>query len=461
MPLAELCRLWTFARTLSRFDALIPHEAAARLPRRLRLVRALFGARRLDGPVGTRLKDALQSLGPAAIKLGQVLATRPDIVGERTADALSALQDRLPPFSTMDAQRIVAQSLGVSVKSLFAEFGEPVAAASIAQVHRALTTDDPPRRVAVKVLRPGIETQFARDIAAFAWAARLAERISAEARRLRLREVVETLEKTVALELDLRLEGAAAAELAEATRADARFHVPAVDWRRTGDKVLTTEWISGTAIRDREALIAAGHDPKDIAVRLMRRFLTSALCDGYFHADMHPGNLFVEPSGAIAAVDFGIMGRLDKATRRFMAEVLLGFLARDYARVARAHFAYGTVGEGHSVDLFAQTLRAIVEPIFGRPVREISMARLLGQLFDTTRAFGMQTQPQLLLLQKTMVVSEGVARSLDPDFDMWAAARPVAEAWIAEQAGPRARLADFVETLKGLARLVSEWARKG
>jgi ubiquinone biosynthesis protein len=470
MPsLAILGRLWTFARTLGRFDALIPRELAARLPWRFKALRLVFGSLGKTGgktggktvALGERLRDALQSLGPAAIKLGQVLATRPDIVGDKTAEALSTLQDRLPPFSSLDAALIIAQSFGTSVETLFSRFDEPVAAASVAQVHPAFTTDDPPRKVAVKVLRPGIEAEFRRDLEAFAFAARTAERFSAQARRLRLREVVKVLEDTVALELDLRLEAAAAVELAAATKTDAGFHVPAVDWRRTAQRVLTTEWIDGISIRDRAALIAAGHDPKDIAVRLMRRFMTSALCDGYFHADVHPGNLFVEPSGRLAAVDFGIMGRLDLRTRRFMAAVLLGFLSRDFARAAQAHFDYGTVPADRSVELFAQYLRAIVEPVLDRPVREISMGKLLQQLFETTRRFGMQTQPQLLLLQKTMVVAEGVARSLDPDFDMWTAAKPVAEAWIGEQAGPRARLTDFLEALASLAGRIADWAKTG
>jgi ubiquinone biosynthesis protein len=407
---------------------------------------------------GDKLKAALEGLGPAAIKLGQVLATRPDIVGSEIAVALAELQDRLPPFSALKARRAVEAALGVGLEARFASFGEAVAAASIAQVHRAVTKDG--REVAVKVLRPGIEEAFARDLAAFAFAARLAERCSAEARRLRFAAVVETLKASVAIELDLRMEAAAASELAETCKVDAGFRVPAVDWSLTAKRVLTTEWVDGVSIRDVGALRAAGHDPKQIAVRLMRQFLKMALCDGFFHADLHPGNLFVMADGRLVAVDFGIMGRLDLKTRKFMADTLMGFLSRDYARVANAHFAYGTVSKDHSVDLFAQTLRAIVEPIFGHPSREVSIADLLSRLFDTTREFGMQTQPQLLLLQKTMVVAEGVARSLDPDFDMWEAARPVAEGWLAEHTGPLAKLKALAETLKALARLASEWAKR-
>jgi ubiquinone biosynthesis protein len=409
---------------------------------------------------GEKLARALEKLGPAAVKLGQVLATRPDLVGVETAEALSSLQDRLPGFPTAAARRAVEDAFGVPLANLFAEFGEPVAAASIAQVHIAATTDIPPRKVAVKILRPGIEAEFARDLAAFALAAKLAERFSAEARRLRFSAVVETLRASVAIELDLRMEAAAAVELAENAKPRPAIRIPAIDWQRTAARVLTTEWIDGIPIRDRDALVAAGFDPKKIAVALMQAFLGQALVDGFFHADMHPGNLFVDGEGRLAAVDFGIMGRLDLPTRRFMAAVLYGFLTRDYEQVARAHFDYGTVAAGHSVEGFAQALRAIVEPIFGHPARDVSMARVLRQLFETTRAFGMQAQPQLILLQKTMVVVEGVARALDPDFDMWRAARPVAEGWLKEQAGPLAKLKELAEILKALGKLAADWAKK-
>jgi ubiquinone biosynthesis protein len=408
---------------------------------------------------GEKLERALARLGPAAIKLGQVLATRPDIVGGKTAAALSRLQDRLPPFPTPEARRTVEEAFGAKIETLFSEFGEPVAAASIAQVHPAVTAGDG-RKVAVKVLRPGIERDFSRDIDAFALVARLAERFSSEARRLRFTAVVGTLKATTAVELDLRMEAAAASEFAGNVEQDAGFRVPAVDWALTAGRVLTTAWIDGVSVRDPAKLAAAGHDPKQIAVALVREFLTTALRDGFFHADLHPGNLFVTADGAVVAVDFGIMGRLDLPTRRFMADVLMGFLKRDYAQVAKAHVAYGVVAADRSVDLLAQTLRAIVEPIFGHPSKDVSLADLLTRLFDTTRKFGMQTQPQLLLLQKTMVVAEGVARTLDPDFDMWEAARPVAENWLREETGPLAKLKEVAEILRALGRFAAEWAKK-
>jgi ubiquinone biosynthesis protein len=367
---------------------------------------------------------------------------------------LEHLQDRLPPFSDAAARRLIEQEFGKKVETLFSAFGPPIAAASIAQVHKAVTSEG--AQAAVKVLRPGIEAEFARDLKAFALFARLAERWAPEARRLRFVALVKTLAASVALELDLRMEAAAASELYERTRGDSEFRVPHVDWRRTSARVLTGEWIEGTPIRDAAALRARGHDPKKIAVTLVRSFLSQALRDGFFHADMHPGNLFVDSEGRLVAVDFGIMGRLDASMRRFMAVTLAGFLARDYARVAQIHYDVAFVPPQHEVETFAQALRAIGEPIFGKSARDVSMARLLGQLFETTRRFDMQAQPQLVLLQKTMVVVEGVARGLDPDFDIWEAARPVAERWVSDNLGPEARLARAAEGFSALGKLAQD-----
>ncbi|MEI9989398.1 MAG: 2-polyprenylphenol 6-hydroxylase [Rhizomicrobium sp.] len=454
--LADYRRLWHAARVLARNDALFPKEYEALLPPSARLARRLLGSGRAKNdtaPPGVRLARALESLGPAYIKLGQVLATRPDIVGDEVATALEQLQDRLPPFPTAQARAVIADALDRPVDSLFAALSEPVAAASIAQVHDGLTATDPPVRVAVKVLRPNIVADFGRDLSAFALAARLAERWIPASRRLRPRAVVDMLAASVALELDLRMEAAGASELEERTRSDPDFRVPHIDWNRTSDKVMTSEWIDGIGIRDRDALIAAGHDPRRIAMLVIRSFLNQALRDGFFHADMHPGNLFVDAEGRLVAVDFGIMGRLDETMRRFMAETLAGFLARDYRRVAQVHYDVAFVPAHHPVETFAQALRAIGEPIFGRPVKDVSMARLLQQLFDTTRRFEMEAQPQLLLLQKTMVVVEGVARSLDPDFDIWEASRPVVEKWMIERMGPEARLRDAADGLTAMGRV--------
>jgi len=411
-----------------------------------------FRARKPDA--GARLARALERLGPAYIKLGQMLATRPDIVGAGPAAALEHLQDRLPPFPEAQARAAVVESLGRPVDALFTAFGPAVAAASIAQVHHGRTTEG--ADVAIKVLRPRIEARFARDLAALELFARMAESLSAEARRLRLVAVKQTLAASVALELDLRMEAAAASELYERTKADADFRVPHVDWSRTAARVLTTEWIEGTPLRDPAALIAAGHDPKKVALNVVRSFLTQALRDGFFHADMHPGNLFVDAQGRLVAVDFGIMGRLEPPLRRFMAATLAGFLARDYRKVAEVHYELAFVPLQHPIETFAQALRAVGEPIFGKSARDISIAQLLGQLFETTRRFDMPAQPQLVLLQKTMVVVEGVARSLDPDFDIWEAARPVAERWVSDNLGPEARLATAAKGFSALGKLAED-----
>ncbi|MBS0272862.1 MAG: 2-polyprenylphenol 6-hydroxylase [Proteobacteria bacterium] len=455
----DFWRLHHAARVLARHDALVPREYMDGLPVSLRLARKMLGTReRSDAaiPPGVRLVQALESLGPAYIKLGQVLATRPDIIGADVARALETLQDRLPPFATGAAKAEIEASLMKPVSELFSFFGEPVAAASIAQVHIGETAEEAPKKVAVKVLRPGIAQEFSRDISAFAFAARQAERFSTEGRRLRLGAIVDTLALSVALELDLRMEGAAASELGENTRNDRDFRVPAIDWYRTGGRVLTSEWIDGTPIRDPREVEAAGHDPKRIATAVVQSFLTQALRDGFFHADLHPGNLFVDGEGRLVAVDFGIMGRLDPAMRRFLAETLAGFLARDYMRVAEVHYQAGFVPRSYPIETFAQALRAIGEPIFGRTARDVSMAKLLAQLFDTTYRFDMQAQPQLILLQKTMVVVEGVARALDPDFDIWESSRPVVETWMLGQVGPEARLREVGDGVNALGRLARD-----
>lgn len=437
-----------------------PFSSLARLGHAVLLLAGpLLAFRAKKADAGARLARALERLGPAAIKLGQMLATRPDVVGAPVAHALEHLQDRLAPFSMAAARARIVEAFDRPLEQLFSDFGAPVAAASIAQVHPARTV---PRDgetavpVAVKVLRPGIRRQFARDLAALALFARLAETCSAEARRLRARAVVATLEASVALELDLRMEAAAAGELYDHTRGEAGFRVPHIDWSRTAGSVLTSEWIDGISVRDRAGLIAAGHEPAKIALLVMRAFLTQALRDGFFHADMHPGNLFIDGAGRLAAVDFGIMGRLDAGMRRFMAGTLAGFLARDYARVAELHYEFAFVAPRHPIETFAQAMRAIGEPIFGKRAGDVSIARLLAQLFETTRRFDMQAQPQLVLLQKTMVVVEGVCRALDPDFDIWEAARPVAEKWMHRQAGPEAALGRAAESLSALGRLAQD-----
>ncbi len=408
-------------------------------------------------PVETRISAALSALGPSYIKLGQFLATRPDIIPKDLAHDLQHLQDKLPPFSDAEARAAVEDALGGRLEDHFAEFGPPVAAASIAQVHAATTIENGRRRkVAVKILRPRIERRFRRDLDSYFFAARQIERFHAPSRRLKPVAVVESLARTTELEMDLRLEAAAISEMGENLKPDDGFAVPDVDWRRTAKRVLTTSWVEGTPVSERERLKAEGHDLKRLGLVVLRTFLSHAMRDGFFHADMHQGNLFVERSGRVVAVDFGIMGRLGPKERRFLAEILHGLITRDYRRAAEVHYWAGYVPPHHPVEVFAQALRAIGEPIHGRTADEISMADLLGQLFAYTEVFDMQTRPELILLQKSMVIVEGVARQLDPSLNLWTAAEPVAKAWIEDNLGAVGRLREAGEGASTIAKILTD-----
>jgi ubiquinone biosynthesis protein len=450
-------------RTLAAHDALMTPEQIKQLPwfGRLGLKLASFGARRPEKSGENAVVAALSNLGPSYIKLGQFLATRPDLVGPRRAFELKALQDSLPPFPTDTAKRIVHDNLGKEVDQLFAAFGPPVAAASIAQVHKALSPDG--RDLAVKVLRPGVGRRFAADLGSYYFAARLLEKLSAEGRRLRPVAAVAMLEQSMKQELDLRMEAAALSEMAENTREDPGFRVPKVDWERTARDVLTTEWIDGTPIADLASLRAQGFDLLKLGDTVIQSFLRHAIRDGFFHADMHQGNLFVDRAGQLVAVDFGIVGRLGPKESMFLAEILYGFITRDYMRVSRVHFEAGYVPSDQDPAVFAQAIRAIGEPIMDRAASEISMARLLTQLFEVTAQFNMQTQPQLLLLQKTMVVVEGVARTLNPDLNMWVTAEPVVRGWIERKLGPAGRLEEaagsFGRIFSGLPMMLEDAKR--
>ena len=394
---------------------------------------------------------ALTALGPAYIKFGQILSTRPDVVGNELAEQLQVLQDKLPPFPTDVARATVEAELGRPVDELFSEFSDAVAAASIAQVHKARRADNG-EAVAVKVLRPGIEKAFRKDIDAFYFAAFMIELLSPSSRRLRPTDVIAHFEGVVKGELDLRMESSAAAEFAANTKDDEGFRVPAVVWSMTDKRVMTLGWAEGIPIHDIEALKAAGHDLPKLAERVLQLFLSHALRDGFFHADMHQGNLKVAENGDIIALDFGIMGHIDDYTRRVYAEILYGFIKRDFHRVAEVHFEAGYVPADQDVDEFARALRSVGEPIFGMEARQISMARLLSYMFEVTERFGMQTRTELILLQRTMVVVEGVARSLDPHINIWEVARPVVERYIRENIGPLALMRDLVATARVLAR---------
>ena len=392
-----------------------------------------------------RLTRALNRLGPTYVKFGQSLSTRPDIVGPKIAADLSLLQDAMEPFDSALVPKLLVEALGPRAAEL-TQLSPPIAAASIAQVHKATLNGRP---VAVKVLRPGIRRRFFADLQSYRQAGRWAERLVAKTRRLRPTDVVDTLERSARLELDLRLEAAAISEFRENIKGDKGFVIPEVSWDHTAETVLTTNWIDGIPIRDDAALDAAGLDRKALAKEVLQAFLRHAIRDGYFHADMHPGNLFADPAtGDVIAVDFGIMGRISRRERRFLADVLYGFITRNYRKMAERHFELGYVPPHQSIDDFALALRAIGDPLHGRTARDISMAKVLGQLFATTEVFEMETRPELVLLQKAMVLVEGVARALDPELDVWTIAEPVVGDWVRREAGPLGRLEDLSDRLR-------------
>ncbi len=451
--------LWRLIRTGATFErtgamklALEALEAPPMLRAAARVLGWPFQLLGYEGdPSQPPIPRALTALGPAYIKFGQILSTRPDIVGLDLARELTVLQDKLPPFSVAEAEAEIARELGQPLAALFSDFSPPVAAASLAQVHRA-TLRETGRPVAIKVLRPGIERAFLRDVDAFYFAARMIEVFAPFTRRLKPRAVIAHFEGVVQGELDLRMEASAAAEFHANTARDAGFRVPAVIWQASARRVLTLEWVAGENMGDVPALAARGADLVGLSERIIQSFLTHALRDGFFHADMHQGNLKYGPDGAIVALDFGIMGRIDAYTRRVYAEILIGFLRKDYARVAEVHFEAGYVPPDRDIEAFAQALRSVGEPIFGQDATRISMARLLAHLFEVTERFGMETRTELILLQRTMVVVEGVARSLNPAMNMWETARPVVTDYIASSLGPRAVARDLAATLAVLAR---------
>jgi ubiquinone biosynthesis protein len=451
----HLWRLARWGRTLGRHGALIGVERDPLTPPLLRRLARLarVGAR---VPRDPDYAAALQAIGPAAIKLGQALSTRPDLVGQDAAENLLRLQDNLPPAPFAAIRGAVERAFGSPLEKLFQSFDpEPIGAASIAQVHRAVTTEGRP--VAVKVLRPGIEAEFARAIETYEWAAAQLERMGGgEAVRLRPRLVVAHFRQWTARELDLQREAASASELRENMVAEPGFHVPEIDWRRTARRVLTLEWLDGIKLNDREALIAAGHDCKALAAILVRSFLRQAVVDGFFHADLHQGNLFALADGRVAVVDFGIMGRIDRRARMWLAEILYGLITGNYRRVAEIHFEAQYVPPHHSVQEFATALRAAGEPIRGLPVKEISIGRMLESLFSITRDFEMPTQPHLLLLQKTMVMEEGVATRLDPDINMWNTAEPFLREWLRAELGPEAYYADRIVHMTRALKLIPD-----
>ena len=399
-----------------------------------------------------KLCNSIQKMGTSFIKLGQFLSTRPDIIGETLSNKLEKLQDRVPAFSTDEAKEILKNNIGLDNFKLIIEFSEPIAAASIAQVHKAKVNDNGViKDVAIKILRPNIKKIFNEQIEALMLFAYIIESFIKKSKRLRLVEVVFLLKQITNHEMDLRFEAAAANEYAENTKNDVGFKVPNIYWNFTSEEVLTLDWVEGTSIREKEKLIENNINTESIASDVIQHFLRQAVRDGFFHADMHQGNLFVNENSQIVPVDFGIMGRVDKANRRFLAEILYGFIQRDYKKVAEVHLLAGLVPQNTPVEPLSQALRAIGEPIFGQKVKDISGGKLLKQLFDITEKFNMQTQPQLLMLQKTMVVVEGVARKLNPETNIWETSRPVLEKWLKESKDP---ITNMSETIKDTAEAI-------
>jgi len=460
-PVTSGFRMIAAGWVLVRHDALAPRELDPFLPPAARLLagflRLFAGREARQGRPGERVARALQRLGPVAIKLGQVLSTRADIFGVEFAEDLSHLKDRLPPFPADVARREIEKALDRPLEDLFLGFeDEPVAAASLAQAHRAVLADG--RKVAVKVLRPRIERRVTDDIAVMRLGASLVHAFAPIARRLEPRAFVETVARSLTLELDMRLEAGAADELGQIMRLDDYMRAPAVVWPGVGRRVLTLEWADGLPLSDPRALAQPGLDRKSLANNVVRAFLAQALDHGAFHADLHEGNLFCAAPARLTAVDFGIVGRLSRDERRYLAEILWGFIRRDYDQVARAHFDAGYVPPEQSTKLFAQALRSVGEPVIGRPASEVSMGRLLGQLFEITALFDMHLRPELVLLQKTMVTVEGVARRIDPDNDLWSAAAPVVERWMTRELSPASKVRDALEELGRLAKALVRFA---
>ena len=454
--MGDLLRLLMAGFVLAREGvfAIVPiDDAPAPVKFAVRMVRLVERRSAQKKAMATRLSQAMDRLGPSYIKLGQFLATRPDVVGDEVAGELALLQDQVPPVPDEIARREIEAALGRPVDALFAELGECVAAASIAQVYRARLTDVAGERwVAVKVLRPGVTRRFERDLQSYYVAARLLERFVPASRRLRPLAIVDTLADSVRFEMDFRLEAAAISEMAENSAGDVDFRVPRVEWSRTAKTVLTMEWIEGVKLSKLEDLRAAGFDLPYLGQLVLQTFLRHAMRDGFFHADMHQGNLFVEPDGTLVAVDLGITGRLPREERKVLAEILYGFIMRDYRRTAEIHFRAGYVPRDQDIDLFAQALRAVGEPIRDSTAADISMSRLLAQLFEVTEMFEMATQPQLIMLQKTMVVVEGVARSLDPHLDIWRTAEPVVRDYLTTELGPSGTLRRGQDALGAVMR---------
>jgi len=455
----KIITLFKIARKLSQSDAIKIISKLHEPPKIIKFFSYLlsfsFSNSKKEGNnlnEGQRLCNSIQEMGTTFIKLGQFLSTRPDIIGNEIAKKLENLQDKLPPFSSYEAKKIMKEKLGENNYNSLINISEPVAAASIAQVHKAQLNDNGTiKDIAIKILRPNIKKIFNEEIDALMLLAFIIEGTIKKTKRLKLVEVVFLLKEITNIELDLRFEAAAASEFLENTKNDVGFNVPKIFWNFTSENILTLEWINGISIREKEELEKRNIDTKTLASDVIQHFLRHAIRDGFFHADMHQGNLFINENGEIIPVDFGIMGRLNKLNKRYLAEILFGFVKRDYKKVAEVHLIAGLVPKNVSVDEFAQALRSIGEPIFGQSIKDISGGNLLKQLFEITEKFNMQTQPQLLLLQKTMVVVEGVARQLNPETNIWVTSKPVLENWLKETKDP---INSLNETIKNTSEVI-------
>ena len=460
--IGKIITLFKIGRKLALSDALNIVSKIYEIPILIKVLFnfiGLFGKRNLNQNYNEeeRLCRSMESMGITFIKLGQFLATRPDIIGEKLSEQLQTLQDKVPPFSKEIALNEIKKGIGKENYNDFINISEPIAAASIAQVHKAQIKDNEVlKEVAIKVLRPNIKKVFNEEIEALMLFAYTIESLVKKTKRLRLVEVVFLLKEITNHEMDLRFEAAAANEFYENTRNDVGFKIPKIYWKLTSDNVLTLDWINAISIREANKISSIGVNLKTLARDIIQHFLRHAVRDGYFHADMHQGNLLVDNSGQLIFIDFGIMGRIDKINRRFLAEILYGFIQRNYKKVAEVHIAAGLVPQNVNVEELAQALRSIGEPIFGQSVKDISGGKLLKQLFEITEKFNMQTQPQLLLLQKTMVVVEGVARKLDPDANIWEISQPVLEKWLKETKDPINEISSILKDTSEVIRKIPE-----